>query len=231
MPVQPEAGQRMASQAACGEQRGAPRAAQPGAQVGAEVAERLVVPPVVGDLLAGHALAPHGEVEHAPAGPVGEVKLDPRLVQQDLHGAGLVGDLHAAAGEDERAPRRTGGGLASGHRWPPAVSRSRIRPENRSASAAIVRDGFGPTGPGSTDPSAMKRPGWPKASPWSSTTPRRRSLAMGAPPSGCAAMTRCRYRPGLTVNWPPSSPATAAIVASTRLKYSRDMASRQSTSR
>ena len=37
-------------------------------------------------------------------------------------------------------------------------ARSIIRRLNRSASAAIVNDGFAPTGPGITDPSATNRP-------------------------------------------------------------------------
>jgi hypothetical protein len=36
---------------------------------------------------------------------------------------------------------------------------SRMRSEKRSASAAIVKLGFGPVGPGITEPSAMCRPG------------------------------------------------------------------------
>jgi hypothetical protein len=36
---------------------------------------------------------------------------------------------------------------------------SSIHSAERSATAAIVSDGFGPTGPGSTDPSATERPG------------------------------------------------------------------------
>ncbi len=58
---------------------------------------------------------------------------------------------------------------------PAHQARSIIRSENRSARAAMVRLGFGPTGPGITDPSATNSPRWtPSAantSPRSSTTP------------------------------------------------------------
>src|SRR5262249_34884653 len=103
-----------------------------------------------GDLRAAHPLAPHREVEHAAARAVGELErpqlLVFELVQPHLQHAGLERDLQAAAGEDQPAPP---GRRAVGH-----AASSTIASANRSVSAAIVRLGFGPTGPGITEPSA-----------------------------------------------------------------------------
>ena len=59
-------------------------------------------------------------------------------------------------------------------------TRSIMRSAKRSATAAIVNDGFGPTGPGITEPSATNRPGRPNTSPQVSTTPSRGCVRHGA---------------------------------------------------
>ena len=56
-----------------------------------------------------------------------------------------------------------------------------IRSEKRSASAAIVNGGFGPIGPGITEPSATNSPGRPKTSPQVSTTPSAGFFAIAQP--------------------------------------------------
>ena len=120
-------------------------------------AQRLVVAPVVGDLRPRHPLAVHRQVEHTAARSVGVVELQAGLVEPHLQHARLEGDLRAAPRHDQRTL----------HRFtllvPPVFAgssstRSIIRRLNRSASAAIVSDGLGPTGPGITDPSATNRP-------------------------------------------------------------------------
>ena len=58
--------------------------------------------PVVGHLLAGHALAVHGEIEDAAGGAVGVVEGQARLVEPHLQHPRLIGDLHSAASENKR---------------------------------------------------------------------------------------------------------------------------------
>src|SRR5438270_5819318 len=59
----------------------------------------------------------------------------------------------------------------------------------RSANAAIVNEGFGPTGPGMAAPSTTNNPGWPCTSPHGSTTPVLGSTLIGHPPNGCTVIT------------------------------------------
>ena len=54
-----------------------------------------------------------------------------------------------------------GGGEAARAKHTARGSGSMMRSAKRSASAAMVKLGFGPVGPGMTEPSAMCRPGWP----------------------------------------------------------------------
>ena len=58
--------------------------------------------PVVGHLLASHALAIHGEIEDASRCAVGMVEGQTRLVEPHLQHARLIGDLHSAPGEYKR---------------------------------------------------------------------------------------------------------------------------------
>ena len=65
--------------------------------------ERAGVPPVVCDPSARQAGLELGEVEAAAARAVGMIEGETGLVEKDLEDAGLVADLHPAAGEDQRA--------------------------------------------------------------------------------------------------------------------------------
>ena len=74
-----------------------------------------------------------------------------------------------------------------------------IRAALRSANAAIVRPGFGPTGPGMTEPSTTYSSSWPKTLPNPSTT-----SPIGHPPSGwLVTRRRPSRRVGLTIRRPP----------------------------
>ena len=88
----------------------------------------------------------------------------------------------------------------------------------RSATAAMVRDGLAPTGPGSSAPSITYRPGWPNTSPYSSHSPSPACRPMGAPPSGCTVITRFAHHSGLSAYVPPSWPAIARMLARTPSK-------------
>ena len=141
------------------------------------------------------------EVEHQPL-----VELAPQLgaahrvvdVERDeaLHllGERQVGRIRWCGRSDAR-----GSGLL-GQRDDVVVRRRRrtrprtavIRSQARSAKAAMVSDGFAPTGPGITEPSRTYRPGKPNTSPMSSQTPSATCRPIGAPPSGWTVTTRRR---------------------------------------
>src|SRR5919202_4940842 len=111
--------------------------------------DRREVAPDVGDLGAAHPLAVHREVEGTAARPVSVVEGQAGLVKPNLQHPRLEGNLNAAPGQDQRALLP----MVLAHLLAPLYWT--IRSAKRSARAAIVRLGFGPTGPGITDPSAI----------------------------------------------------------------------------
>ena len=84
------------------------------------------------------------------------VEIEARLVEEHLEDAGLVADLHPAAGEDQGSAMGAGAGgrgpvfARVGHQRPSSIRIAALR----SASAAIVRDGFAPSASGTIEPSA-----------------------------------------------------------------------------
>ena len=73
--------------------------------VQSDAQERLVVAPLVGDLLAGVALAVHRQVEAAAARAVGVIEREPSFVQPDLQRRRPGSHLQTAAGQNERSLR------------------------------------------------------------------------------------------------------------------------------
>src|SRR3954454_13246313 len=109
-------------------------------------------------------------------------------------------------------------------------SGSRMWSAKRSASAAMVKLGFGPVGPGITEPSAMCRPGWPNTVPKLSTTPSPGWRPIGEPPSGWTVITRRKNHSGLSAKRPPSTPAMSRERLRTRSKYGAEASRVQSMS-
>ncbi len=97
------------------------------------------------------------------------------------------------------------------------VTRRMKRSTLRSATAAMVADGFVPVAAGSAAPSSTKSPGYPYTWPSPSSTPRDGSSAMGQPPMLWTVSGWCSVRKrGLYTAFPPSERARSLHMRSSR---------------
>src|SRR5258708_7222117 len=94
----------------------------------------------------------------------------------------LVGNVPSAGIIIDVSGSTIGGALTGARQLSSALKRRIALSMLRSATAAIVCDGFAPMALGRMEPSRIKRFGYPKTSPFGSVTPPSRESAIRHPP-------------------------------------------------